>query len=51
MDISGKVVYSNILEKGDKTHSIDLQPYREGIYLIRIRNAEYTITKKVIKVE
>lgn len=51
MDISGKVVYTTTLENNTTTHSINLQSYHEGIYLIRISNDGYTVTEKVIKLE
>ena len=51
MDISGKIVYSAIPENNITSHTIDLKPCRNGLYLIRISNEEYSITKKVIKVK
>jgi hypothetical protein len=51
LDISGKVVYTTLINPGETLHQINLTSFEEGLYLIRVRNAEYTITKKVIKVE
>jgi enediyne biosynthesis protein E4 len=51
MDISGKVVYTTIVENNITTHTINLRSFREGIYFIRVSSEEYTVTEKVIKVE
>jgi hypothetical protein len=50
-DITGKVVYSEILDNPGSSHTINFSSLEEGIYFIRISSNEYTLTKKIIKVE
>jgi hypothetical protein len=50
-DISGKVVYTTTINPGETQHQINLSSFEEGLYFIRISNTDYTVTKKVIKVE
>jgi hypothetical protein len=51
LDISGKVLYTAMINPGETRHQINLTSLEEGLYLIRISNTDYTVTKKVIKVE
>jgi len=52
VDISGKAVYAEKIETGEPSlQTINLSALAEGIYLMKISNAEYCITKKLIKTE
>ena len=51
LDISGKVIYTATINPGNTQHQINLSSFEEGLYLIRISNTDYTVAKKVIKVE
>lgn len=50
IDISGKVVYTSILESdGSSTRTINLESLEAGIYLIRIGNSDFSYIEKIIK--
>jgi len=51
LDISGKVVYATTINPGETQHQINLISFEEGLYLIRISNTDYSITKKVIIID
>jgi hypothetical protein len=49
MDIFGQSIYSNKLNSGTFKTSIDLTPYSNGVYFIRVSNGKMELIKKVIK--
>jgi uncharacterized protein (TIGR02145 family) len=52
LDISGKVVYSEMLDHTDLSiHTINLSALAGGIYFIKISSDKHSLTEKVIKVE
>jgi hypothetical protein len=50
-DISGKIVSAERLRTNTSTHTVNLSALEEGIYLLEIRNAEYCVTRKLVKAE
>jgi hypothetical protein len=51
LDISGKIVFSQILVSGNAdVHSIDISSFKEGIYIIKIDNSQFSATHKLIKI-
>jgi predicted GH43/DUF377 family glycosyl hydrolase len=51
LDLNGMIIISGQINinSADK-YTIDLYGYPEGIYLLRIKNKEYSVTEKVIKI-
>ena len=49
MDVSGKVVYTRMVEKGRL--SIDLSNLTGGLYFLKLSNAKYIFIEKIVKVE
>lgn len=50
-DISGKIVSAERLRTNTSTHTVNLANLEEGIYLLEISNAEYCVTRKLVKAE
>jgi N-acetylneuraminic acid mutarotase len=51
LDIQGKILIRETLLPNQASFSFDLSSCEEGIYLVRIHNAQYSVTEKVVKVK
>ena len=49
LDVFGQTVYSKTLESGTFETSIDLTPYENGIYFIRVSTGKMVSIKKIVK--
>jgi hypothetical protein len=48
-DLSGKVVYKEILQSGETTRQIDVSQYPSGTYIIRVDGDIHSASKKFLK--
>lgn len=49
VDITGKIVFTSIIHEDTFDHQIDLSSYANGIYLVKLSNADFVTTAKFVK--
>jgi hypothetical protein len=48
LNVSGKVVYEDMMNAGENRHQVNLSEYRSGVYFIKLRIGTKVYTKKII---
>ena len=49
VSLSGRIVYSSVINSGDKTHNISISnKLNKGVYILRISSSSNAVSKKVI---